>query len=111
GEQSWGAKDCMLCARGVGLGLEPMDEAQLAFVYERNLKVLPSMAVVLAHPGFWIKDLDTGIDWVKVVAGEHSVVLHRPLKPSGAVLGCAKILDIVDKGAAKAALIYTRPAI
>ena len=106
-EHSYGPKDCMLYARGVGLGLDPTDEAQLAFVYEKNLKVLPSMAVVLAHPGFWIKDLDTGIDWVKLVAGEHSLALHRPLKPSGTVLGRTKILDIVDKGPGKGAIVYS----
>ena len=82
-EQSYGPKDCMLYALGVGLGLDPMDEAQLAFVYEKHLKVLPTMAVVIGYPGFWAKELDTGIDWVKVVAGEHSLVLHRPLTPSG----------------------------
>jgi acyl dehydratase len=110
-EHTYGPKDCMLYALGVGLGLDPMDEEQLAFVYEKHLKVLPSMAVVLAHPGFWAKDLDTGIDWVKVVAGEHSVVLHRPLKPSGTVLGRTKILDIVDKGAGKGAIIYSERVI
>ena len=103
-EHTYGPKDCMLYALGVGLGLDPIDEEQLAFVYEKHLKLLPSMAVVLAHPGFWAKDLDTGIDWVKVVAGEHSVVLHRPLKPAGTVLGHTKILDIVDKGAGKGAI-------
>jgi acyl dehydratase len=110
-EHTYGPKDCMLYALGVGLGLDPMDEGQLAFVYEKNLKVLPSMAVVLAHPGFWIKDLNTGIDWVKVVAGEHSVVLHRPLKPSGTVLGRTKILDIIDKGTGKGAIIYSERVI
>ena len=55
----------MLYALGVGLGYDPVDEDQLAFVYEKNLKVLPTMAVVIGHPGFWVKDLDTGIDWVK----------------------------------------------
>jgi acyl dehydratase len=110
-EHTYGPKDSMLYALGVGLGLDPMDEEQLAFVYEKHLKVLPSMAVVLAHPGFWAKDLDTGIDWVKVVAGEHSVVLHRPLKPSGTVLGRTKILDIVDKGAGKGAIIYSERVI
>jgi acyl dehydratase len=110
-EHTYGPKDCMLYALGVGLGLDPMDEEQLAFVYEKNLKVLPSMAVVLAHPGFWIKDLNTGIDWVKVVAGEHSLVLHRPLKPSGTVLGRSRILDIVDKGAGKGAIIYSERVI
>src|SRR5215211_4308472 len=81
-EHSYGAKDCILYALRLGLGLDPLDEQQLAFVYEKNLKVLPTMAVVIGHPGFWIKDLDTGIDWVKVVAGEHELELHRPLKPS-----------------------------
>ena len=110
-EHTYGPKDCMLYALGVGLGLDPMDEEQLAFVYEKNLKVLPSMAVVLAHPGFWIKDLDTRIDWVKVVAGEHSLVLHRPLKPSATVRGRTRILDIVDKGAGKGAIIYSERVI
>jgi acyl dehydratase len=106
-EHTYGPKDCMLYALGVGVGLDPMDEEQLAFVYEKKLKVLPSMAVVLAHPGFWAKELDTGIDWVKVVAGEHSLVLHRPLQTSGSVIGRTKVLDIVDKGAGKGAIIYT----
>jgi acyl dehydratase len=110
-EHGYGPKDCMLYALGVGLGLDPMDEEQLAFVYEKNLKVLPSMAVVLAHPGFWVKDLDTGIDWVKVVAGEHSLVLHRPLKPSGTVRGRTKIVEIIDKGAGKGAIIYSERVI
>src|SRR5207237_667517 len=67
--QRYGPKDCMLYALGVGLGLDPLDEEQLAFVYEKNLKALPTMAVVLGYPGFWAKELDTGIDWVKLVAG------------------------------------------
>src|SRR5438874_11937764 len=84
-EHSYGPKDCMLYALGVGLGIEPTDEQQLAFVYEKNLKVLPTMAVVLGYPGLWVKELDTGIDWVKVVAGEYDLTLHRPLTTSGAV--------------------------
>ena len=91
----YGAKDCMLYALGVGLGLDPLDQDQLAFVYEKNLKVLPTMAVVMGYPGFWVKELDTGIDWVKVVAGEHSLILHQPLKPSGTVLGRTRIVEIV----------------
>ena len=106
-EHRYGAKDCMLYALGVGLGVDPVDEEQLAFVYEKNLKVLPTMAVVLGHPGFWVKELDTGIDWVKVVAGEHSLVLHQPLRPSAAVLGRTRLLDVIDKGKDKGAIIYS----
>jgi acyl dehydratase len=114
-EASYGPKDCMLYALGVGLGLDPTDEQQLAFVYEKHLKALPTMAVVIGYPGFWAKELDTGIDWVKVVAGEHSLVLHKPLAPAGTVTSRTRVLDIVDKGAGKGAgkgaIIYSERTI
>ncbi len=110
-EHSYGPKDCMLYALGVGLGLAPLDEQQLAFVYEKHLKVLPTMAVVLGYPGFWVKELDTGIDWVKVVAGEYDVQLHRPLAPRGTVIGRSRVVEIVDKGAGKGAVIYSERTI
>ena len=110
-EQSYGPKDCILYALGLGFGLDPVDEEQLAFVYEKNLKVLPSMSVVLGYPGFWVKDLDTGIDWVKVLAGEHSFRLHRPLAPSGTIVSRSRVVDIIDKGAGKGAIMYSERAI
>jgi hypothetical protein len=57
-EQTYAPKDAMLYALGVGLGLDPMDRGQLDFVFEKNLKVLPAFAVVPAHPGLWVRDLD-----------------------------------------------------
>ena len=105
-EHSYGPKDCMLYALGLGLGVDPMDEQQLAFVYEKNLKVLPTMASVIGYPGFWVKELDTGIDWVKVVAGEYAIKLDRPLKPRGAVLSRTRVTEIVDKGEGKGAVLY-----
>jgi acyl dehydratase len=97
----------MLYALGVGLGHDPLNAEELAFVYEKNLKVLPSMAAVLGYVGFWARDLDTGIDWVKLVNGEQGFVLHRPLKPEGVVIGRQRITEVVDKGAGKGALVYT----
>jgi hypothetical protein len=73
-EQTYAPNDAMLYALGVGLGLDPMDRGQLDFVFEKNLKVLPTFAVVLAHPGLWVRDLDTGIDAVKVVHGEQGLI-------------------------------------
>jgi acyl dehydratase len=110
-EQTYGPKDCILYALGLGFGIDPLDAEQLAFVYEKNLKVLPMMAVVLGYPGFWVKDLDTGIDWVRVLAGEHSFKLHRPLLPSGTILGRTRVVDIIDKGAGKGAIMYSERAI
>ena len=73
-EHTYTDKDTMLYALGVGLGHDPLDARQLDFVYEKNLKALPTFAAVLGYPGFWVRDLDTGIDWVKIVNGEQGFI-------------------------------------
>jgi acyl dehydratase len=107
GEQTYGPKDCILYALGVGLGQDPMNEDELAFVYEKNLKVLPTMGAVLGHPGFWMRELDSGIDWVRIVNGEQGVRLHRPLKSQNSVVGRQRVVEVIDKGAGKGALVLT----
>ena len=52
-------------------------------MYEDGLKAFPTQAVVLAYPGFWMQNPETGIDWVKVVHGEQRLRLHRPLPAAG----------------------------
>lgn len=106
-EQSYTEKDTMLYALGVGLGQDPTDREQLRFVYEKNLKALPTQAVVLAHPGLWVRDLDTGIDYVKVVHGEQGLVLHKPLPASGTVLGISRVTGVFDKGEGRGALVLS----
>lgn len=106
-EHTYSVKDTMLYALGVGLGQDPTDRAQLDFVYEKNLKALPTFACLLGYPGFWVRDLDTGIDWVKIVNGEQSFKLEGPVKPSGTVVGKTRIVEVIDKGAGKGAVIYT----
>ncbi|MGO1500995.1 MAG: MaoC/PaaZ C-terminal domain-containing protein [Marinobacter sp.] len=98
-------KDSMLYALGVGLGNDPLNEDCLQFVYEDGLKALPSMGVVLAGPGFWARESDTGIDWVKVLHAGQELILHRPLPPAGIVEATTKITEIVDKGEGKGVLI------
>jgi acyl dehydratase len=106
-EQTYAAKDAILYALGIGLGHDPLNEDELPFVYDKNLKVLPTFAVVLGWPGFWARDLDTGIDWVKLVAGEQGLVLHRPLPASGAIVGRTRVTEVIDKGPGKGALVFS----
>jgi acyl dehydratase len=106
--QTYTPKDCMLYALGLGLGADPLDAQQLRFVYEKDLQVLPTMAVVLASPGFWLQQCGTGVNWKAVLHGEQGLTLHRPLRPSGTLVGKMSIDEIVDKGAEKGALIYSR---
>src|SRR5207248_8228831 len=95
-EHSYGDKDTMLYALGVGLGHDPTDRAQLDFVYEKNLKALPTFACLLGYPGFWVRDLDTGIDWVRIVNGEQGFTLNAPVKPRGIVVGRTRIVEDID---------------
>ena len=106
-EHTYTVKDTMLYALGVGVGHDPVDRQQLDFVYEKNLKALPSFVCLLGYPGFWVRDLDTGVDWVKIVNGEQGFKLNAPVKPSGTVVGKTRILEVIDKGAGKGAVIYT----
>ena len=100
-------RDTMLYALGIGLGADPTNEAELRFVYEKNLVALPTLPVVLGYPGMWLKEPDTGVDWVRLVHGEQGLRLHRPVPPEGEVIGRTRVTGIVDKGPGKGALIYT----
>lgn len=104
-EQTYSERDAMLYALGLGLGADPDDPAQLDFVYEKNLKVLPTMAMVLGTPRFWQSDPRTGIDAVRVVHGEQALVVHRPLPRAARIRAQTRVTAIVDKGREKGALI------
>lgn len=106
-EHRYEAKDTILYALGVGCGGDPLDRFELPFVYEEGLKALPTMAVVLGYPGFWLKDPNTGVDWRKVLHGEQGLVIHKPLPATGTVIGRTRITEIIDKGPGKGALIYS----
>src|SRR5215467_10856352 len=97
-EHRYEVKDTILYALGLGCGNDPMDEDDLRFVYEENIRVQPAMAAVLGYPGFWIRDPETGIDWKTVLHGEQGLVLHKPLPAAATVIGRSRITEIVDKG-------------
>jgi acyl dehydratase len=110
-EQHYTEKDAMLYALGVGLGHDPVDERELAFVYEKNLKVLPTFPVVLGFEPFLLRDIDAGVNFEMTVHGEEHLTLHRSLATSGTILARLRILDVIDKGAGKGALLLMERAI
>lgn len=107
-EQSYGIRDTILYALGVCCGDDPTDRRDLRFVYEEDIQALPTMATVLCSPGFWLKQPDTGVNWQQVLHGEQFLVIHRPLAPSGRLIGRQWIEEIVDKGEGRGALIYVK---
>jgi acyl dehydratase len=104
-DHAYGWKDTILYALGLGYGPDPLDAADLRFVYERDLMVVPSLCNTLAHPGFWLNKPELGIHWVKVLHAEQSFTMHRPLPPIGVVQGRYAIKSIEDKAADKGALL------
>lgn len=109
--QQYTARDTMLYALSLGLGNDPLDTTALPYVYEgkdgNGLVTLPSQAVVLGYPGFWAREPDTGIDWVKVLHGEQRMRLHQPLPPAADVVGYNQVTHLTDKGDGKGAIMVT----
>lgn len=106
--QTYTANDSILYALGVGLGTDPGDPKQLRYLFEESdgFSALPSMAVVLGSPGFWVRDPATGINWQKLLHGEQGLQLHAPLPAAATVVGVTRVTDIVDKGD-KGAFLYS----
>lgn len=104
-QQVYTERDCILYALGIGFGAAPLDPRHLRHCYERDLAAFPSMAVVLATGGPWARDSDTGIDYAKVVHAEQSFALHRPLPVRGTVRSRSRVVEVVDKGEGRGAIV------
>jgi len=119
---TYGDKDVMLYALGIGLGADPMNETELPFVYERGLRVVPTAATVLAAaggggraraaagddapnpPGFRVSQLN----FLMVVHGEQKVELHRPLPTTGTFTAEGRTIGAFDKGEGKGAVVVNQ---
>lgn len=100
------ARDCMLYALGIGVGLRPELPADLQFCYEAGLKVFPSIVNVISHPGGWVREPELEIDWIKLLHGEQAFEIRTPLQPGKTYVGSYQIDNVIDKGAGKGALLY-----
>ena len=99
----------MLYNLGVGMGRDPLDEAELPFVFERPaLRAVPTAATVLSVGGGGDFFAGVPIIWNLVLHGEQRLTLHRPLPPAASVLSTSYVSEVVDKGADKGALITIR---
>lgn len=107
--QEWTWKDAAIYALGLGYGDDPMDKGQLSFLDRaQNMQAMPAMVNVLGYDGAWLRDEKTGVDYLKVVHGEQGMRMHRPLPVEGRIRARTRIVDLVDKGPGKGALIVTQ---
>lgn len=108
GRQTLNPRDVALYALSIGMGRDPLDEEELAFIdVNRPMKIVPSMAFVLAHPGFWFANPATSLDASGVLHADQSLELLAPIAVDATVASRTKIVDLIDKGPGKAALMRT----
>lgn len=105
------ARDCMLYAQSLGYGADPLDAGELRFVYEADLKIVPTFFTVIGAPGAWATDPGTGIDWMRILHGEHRLTVHSLPESDGVMNSATRITRIVDKGVGRGALVVTERAI
>jgi acyl dehydratase len=104
-EHAYTERDSALYALCLGYGADPTDERALRYAYGPELQAAPSMASVLGFPGQWMREPESGIDWVQVVHGEQRTRLRRPLPAAATVRARTRVKSVVDKGAGKGALV------
>jgi acyl dehydratase len=94
--------DIILYALGIGANVE----TELEFIYEKNLKVFPTFAVVPPMAG----SLDSesidkiGINVPYALHGEHAIELHNQIPIRGTIYSTGKVDSIYDKGESGAAI-------
>jgi acyl dehydratase len=113
-ESRYDDRDTMLYALGIGFGRDPMDERELTYVYEKDLKkenirTVPTMGVVIATGQRLLAG--AGINFLMVLHGEQRIELHRPLPSAATIVHDSEITAAVDKGKDKGAVVYTETRI
>lgn len=99
----WDAESTRRYALGIGLGAQGSD-ADLPYLLGDAPLVVPTQATVIAWDDSWIDRL--GLDVTRIVHGEQRLTVHHPLPATGEVVSRVRIVETVDKGAAKGALLY-----
>lgn len=111
--QSYGLAEVARYGLSVGMGQDPLDMKQLAYVgaLGDDCRAMPAMANVLGHPGFWLNQPETGVDAVKLVHGEQGMTIHQTLPAQATIVGKTRVTGLVDKGEGRGALLYSEKEI
>jgi acyl dehydratase len=92
---------------GIGAGTPPTDANELAYTYEKNLKVLPSFGVI---PTFAALGSVLGVPGLSfnpalLLHGEQDIEIHRPLPVAAKLENQGRIAGLYDKGKAALAVL------
>lgn len=102
-------RDTMIYALSIGLGQDPANQEERAFVCDPGLRAIPSQATVISWDDSWLPEI--GLDLTKVVHGEQRITLHRLLPVAADILATVRIVAVFDKGPEKGAVLYVETRI
>ena len=109
-ERSWGYRDSLLYAVGIGAGAEDPVGSELEFTTNNSKgieqRTFPTQGVVIGGSGGALGKV-WEIDWGRVLHGSQGVTLHQPIPVSGTVVIEESVSGIWDKGEGKNAIIET----
>ena len=100
-------RDSVLYALSLGYGDNPLDPQDLRFIYEQDTLAVPTLLATVGAPGAWATNPALGINWVKLLHGEHRMTFHAPVPAAASVTSRTRITHVIDKGANKGALVIT----
>ncbi len=102
GETSWTQDDIILYHLGVGAGENATDPQELEYTYEKNLKVLPSYAVIPTFGAMVGLGSVEGLEFnfAMLLHGEQDIVLHKPIPTAATVKSSGRVAELWDKGKA-----------
>lgn len=93
---SYGDRDTMLYALGLGFGSNQLDRQELAYVIDAPIpKTVPTMASVLIPGGFLA---DCGWDYGQVLRAGEQLDLYRPLPAAADLLANRHVRAVYDRG-------------
>lgn len=102
GETSWTEDDIILYHLGVGAGTPATDAGELEYTYEKNLKVLPSYAVIPTFGAMGGMGQIEGLEFnfAMLLHGEQDIILHKPIPSAATVKSTGRVAELWDKGKA-----------
>src|SRR5215831_14306470 len=101
-EHTYTQRDVMLYALGVGCGT---DDHQ--FTYERELKVLPTFAVIPSFPAMLNLGGAMQVNPAMVLHGEQAIEVPEPIPTEGHVITTPTIKAVYDKGKGAVVVVAT----
>jgi acyl dehydratase len=93
---SYKDREVMLYALGIGFGRDPLNEAELPFVYENGLRTVPTLSTVVSWGSAIIGR--TGINYLMVLHGEQRLTVHRPMPVAAEITADERVAGAFDKG-------------